>query len=480
MAQVGSTSTPVSVASSSSAASAGGSVIDVNSLVSQLVSATRAPKDALISKQTQAVTTQISALGSLKSALSKFQDSLTSIATPTAFNAQVANTSDDAVFTATAGSDAVVGSYNISVTQLAKAQQLVSGPFGANGAATVGTGTLQLSLGGVAFNVAVTNTNNSVAALASAINTAAGNPGITATVINGSDGAHLVLSSSQTGAANTIQVTETDGGNALAALTYGTGNVANYTENSTAQDAQFTLSGIPHTSSSNTVTDALNGVTVTLTGTTVPGNGPGSSAQLSISSDTSTITDNIQAFVDGYNDLIKAIKPLGSFDQTTGTAGPMLGDAVLSGIQNELRSALYGLVNTGSPSYNSLASVGITTNSDGSLTLNKIKLGTALATAPSAVSKLFSGSNGVAASLNSRITNELGSGGVLDSRSKTLIKHENALTDQTTQLNDQMTQLTHSLTLQYAQLNTLLSTLQTTSAYLTQQFAALPQIQSKQ
>src|SRR5512140_3152211 len=139
MATVGSTSTPVSVASSSSAAAAGGSVIDVNSLVTQLISATRAPKDAVISKQTQAVTTQISALGTLKSALSKFQDSLTSIATPTAFNAQVANTSDSAIFTAEASSESVGGSYSISVTQLAQAQQLVSGPFGGGGATTVGT-----------------------------------------------------------------------------------------------------------------------------------------------------------------------------------------------------------------------------------------------------------------------------------------------------------------------------------------------------
>jgi len=479
MATVNSTNTPVSVASSSSAASAGGSVIDVSSLVSQLVSATRAPKDAVISKQTQAVTTQISALGKLKSALSTFQDSLSAIDTPTAFNAEVANTSNNAVFTAQAGDNAVLGSYSISVTQLAQAQQLVSKPFTGDGSATVGTGTLQVSLGGASFSVNVDSTHNTVAAIASAINSAAGNPGVTATVITGTDGAHLVLSSSQTGATNTISVTETDGGTGLAALTYGTGNTTNYTENSQAKDALFSVSGIPHTSSSNTVTDAISGVTLTLTGTTAPGTGPGSSALLSIASDTSTITKNIQGFVDGYNALVKALQPLGNYDQTTNTAGPMLGDPVLTGIQNEIRQALHGVVNTGSSIYNSLASVGITTQSDGSLKLDAFKLQTALATAPTAVSSLFSSANGVAATLNTRITNELGSGGVIDTRSKTLVRQENALTDQTNQLNDQMTQLSASLTQQYAQLNTLLSSLQTTSAYLTQQFAALPQVQQK-
>jgi len=184
--------------------------------------------------------------------------------------------------------------------------------------------------------------------------------------------------------------------------------------------------------------------------------------------------------VDAYNTMVQAIQPLGSYDQTTQTAGPMLGDAALSGIQNDIRSTLYGLVNTGSSTYNSLAAVGITTNSDGTLTLNKTKLQTALATAPTAVSSLFSGANGVAANLNSRIDAELNSGGIIDSRSKTLIKQENALTDQTNQLNDQMTAMTASLTQQYAQLNTLLSSLQSMSAYLTQQFAALPQVQTKQ
>ncbi len=469
----------VSVAASSSAQAAGGSVIDVSSLVSQLVSASRAPKDAIISQKTQAVTTQISALGKLKSALSSFQDSLSAIDTPAAFNAEIANTSNGSVFTASATSGAALGTYSVSVTQLAKAQQLVSAAIPGDGSTTVGTGTLQVSLGSTSFNVTIDNAHSSLASIAAAINSATGNPGISATVMTGTDGAHLLLSSSQTGATNGITVAETDAGTGLAAITYGAGNTAHYTENSPAQDAIYSISGIPHTSASNTVTNALNGITLTLTGTTVAGNGPGSSAQLSVTSDTSTITQNLQAFVDAYNAMVKVIQPLGSFDSTTGSAGPMLGDAVLTGIQNEIRTTLHGIVNTGNSTYNTLASVGIRSKSDGTLTLDQARLQTALAAAPGAVSSLFSSANGIAATLNTRIGNELGSGGVLDTRSKTLIKQENALTDQTNQLNDQMTRLTASLTQQYSQLNTLLSSLQTTSAYLTQQFSALPQVQSK-
>ncbi|MBV8806353.1 MAG: flagellar filament capping protein FliD [Sinobacteraceae bacterium] len=470
-----STSSPVSVASSSSAAAAGGSVIDVSSLVSQLVAATRAPQDAVISQKTQTVTTQISALGTLKGALSTFQGSLSAIDTPTAFNAEVANTSNSAVFTATATSDATLGSYSISVSQLAQAQQLVSTAFTGGGSAAVGTGTLKLSLGAASFNVTINSSNDTVAGIASAINSATGNPGITAAVITGTDGAHLVLTSALTGATNTIQVAETDSGTSLSALTYGTGNTTNYTQNAQAKDATFSVSGIPYTSPSNTVTSAISGVTLTLTGTSATG----TSAQLSVSSDTSTIISNVQAFVTAYNTMAQAIQPLGSFDQTTGTAGPMLGDATLSGVQNDIRSALYGIVNTGSSVYNTLASVGITTKPDGTLSLNTSQLQTALSTAPSAVSALFSSTNGVAAALNTRINNELGTTGIVTSRSDTLVKQENALTQQTDDLNTQMTALTATLTQQYAKLNTLLSSLQSTSAYLTQQFAALPVVQQK-
>jgi flagellar hook-associated protein 2 len=475
-----STSSPVSIASSSSSAAAGGSVIDVSSLVSQLVAATRAGQDGNISKQTQAVTTQISALGTLKSALSTFQDSLSTIDTVSAFNAATATSGDATVFTANASSDATPGSYSVSVSQLASAQQLVSKPFAGGGSDTVGTGTLQVSLGGSSFNITVDSTNDTVAGLASAINSAAGNPGVVATVITGSDGAHLVLQSAQTGAANSIKLTETDGGTGLSGVTYDPGNTVNFKEIATAQDAQFSISGISHTSASNTVADALNGVTLTLTGVSKAGTTTGTlaSSQLTVAADTDSITTNVSAFVDAYNTMVQAIQPLGSYDQTTQTAGPMLGDSTLQGVQNDIRSALYSLVNTGSSTYNSLASVGITTNKDGSLSFDKTKFQTALASAPTAVTQLFAGSKGVAATLESRINTELGSGGAISNRSSTLIKQENALTDQTTKLNDQMTALTASLTQQYSHLNTLLSSLQSMSAYLSQQFNALPKVQT--
>src|SRR5580704_2468163 len=469
----GSSAPVVSVASNSIAGAAGGSVINVSTLVSQLVTATEAPQETLISNQTQQVSAQISALGTLKSALATFQGSLSALDTPSAFQIATAASSDQTAFTASASAGAPQGTYNVGISQLAQAQQLLSGPLAAT--TPIGSGTLTLSLGGTSFQVAV-SASDTLADLAAAINSAAGNPGISATVLQGTDGAHLLLSSSLSGATNTIQVTESDGGTALAGLTYGTGNTANYTQEAAPQDAAFTISGVAFTSSSNTVTDAMSGVTLDLLSTTTAGSSP----TLTIAADTTTLQSNIAAFVTAYSTLQSTFASLGSYDASSATAGPMMGNAVLSGIQNQVQQALYSSVATGSPAYDTLASIGITTQSDGTLSLNSGTLSAALGTNFSAVTQLFSGSAGVASTLNTEITAALGSGGSITEAGQTLTSQENSLTTQSNQLNQQMAALTASLTQQYSALNTLLSSLQSTSSYLTQAFASLPQVQATQ
>jgi flagellar hook-associated protein 2 len=468
-----STTNPVSVASSTSAGAAGGSVINVSSLVSQLVAADEAPQQSIIASQTQAVTAQVSALATFKSALSTFQSSLSSLSTSSGFNVKTAGSSDQTVFTASAQSGAPVGSFQVTVSALASAQQLLSGAFSA--ANPVGTGTLTLSLGSSSFNVSIDSTDSTLSGIAAAINSASGNPGITATIVNGTDGAHLLLSSALTGAANTIQVTVGAGGGGLSALAYGGTNTSNYTQQSAAHDAGFSVAGVPYTSASNTVSNAISGVTLTLLGKSAAN----TSATLNVASDTSTITSNISGFVGAYNTLAGQLTSLGSYDATSGTAGPMLGDALLTGMQSQLQRALQSVVNTGSTQYTSLASIGITSQKDGTLALNSQTLATALSTNVSAVSTLFSGKGGVAAALNGDLTGELASGGAVDTRSQSLTKQENALTDQSNKLNTQMSALSTGLTLQYSKLNALLSSLQTTSSYLTQAINSLPTNQNR-
>ncbi|HVN46025.1 MAG TPA: flagellar filament capping protein FliD [Steroidobacteraceae bacterium] len=463
----------VSVASSGGAGAAGGSVINVSALVQQLVAAAQGPQESLIASQTQQVSAQISALGTLKSALSTFQSSLGALDTPRAFQLETASSSDPAAFTVAAGAGAPQGTYDIAITQLAQAQQLLSAPVAAGSA--LGSGTLTLSLGGTSFQVTVGATDT-LADLAANIDSAAGNPGISATVLQGSDGAHLLLSSSLTGAASTIQVASSVNSGPLAALTYGSGNTGNYTQEAAAQDAAFSISGVAFTSPTNTVSNAISGVTLNLLSATAAG----TPASFTVSTDTSSLESNISAFVSAYNTLHGTLAALGGYDAASGTAGPMMGNAALTGIQSQVQRALYSVVDTGSPTYNTLASIGITTQSDGTLSVNGATLAAALGTHFAAASQLWSGSAGVASTLNAAITTALGADGSITAAGHTLSAQENALNAQSNQLSQQMAALSASLTQQYAALNTLLSSLQSTSAYLSQAFATLPQVQSKQ
>ena len=477
---------PVSIASSSSAAAAGGSVINVGSLVSQLVEATQAPQQDIINNQMESVTTQISDLGTLKSAVSTFQQSLSALDSANSFNAQTASSSNPTVFTAAVTSGAPVGNYAVMVSQLAQAQQLLSAPLSLNGG-TLGTGTLTLSLGSSSFNVSVNANDSTPDELAAAINSAAGNPGITATVIQGTNGPQLLLSSTQSGAANTIQVSvnETDGGATLSALTYpppagASTTTPPWTVQAQAQDALYTIAGVAGDSASNTISNALNGVTLTLTGVS-PSTTSGATtttlpATLSVATDSATIESNIQNFVAAYNTLVGSFTQLGGYDSSSNTAGPMMGNPLLEGTQQQIQSAIYSVVNTGSSTYNSLAIIGITSNPDGTLSVNSQTLSNALSTNFSAVNNLFSSTNGVATQLNSQINNLLASNGMFATSSTQLEKQEDSLTNQTNQLQIQMNALSASLTEQYSSLNTLLSSLQTTSSYLTQAFASLPSV----
>lgn len=179
----------------------GGSQIDVQSLVSQLISAERATLDKQVARDSGRVTTQISALGQLMGSMSTFRSALSSLKTVDVFSTRTASSSDPAKFTASASAQAVPGSYDIEVVQLAKAQQLSSNPFAGGSTTVVGTGTLTLSLGGQSFSVEITDSNSTLAGVRDAINSATDNAGIRATLVQGTTGSRLVLSSAQTGAA---------------------------------------------------------------------------------------------------------------------------------------------------------------------------------------------------------------------------------------------------------------------------------------
>ncbi|WP_420210413.1 flagellar filament capping protein FliD [Burkholderia aenigmatica] len=460
--------------------STGNSTMDVNSLVTALVNAkTAGQTSALTAKQTTD-NTQISAFGTLSSALSALQASLTTLSNGSLQSTFTATPSGNGL-TATAGQGAVAGTYNVNVTQIAAAQALSSTGF-ADPTKGLGNGTLALSLGNQSFSVNIDSSNNTVAGIAAAINGASGNPGITATVVTGTDGAHLVLSSAATGASNTISVAVSNlsgdaglsnlgvksvpGQNGGPSTFTSANSSAAWTQSTAAQDAAFSINGISATSSTNTVTSAIAGVTLNLTSAAV---GAAQAQTLTIASDTKTQATAINNFVNLYNTLVTTMGTLTQFTAGAATQGPLLGDSTLSTVKNTLASLVTQGVKSGSSTI-TLSSIGITLQADGTLQTDSTKLNTALQSNPASVAALFNSTNGVGAQMSTAINNFTKTGGLIDLRTSALNADLKSIAQQQTTLSNYATQLTNQYQAQFTALNTLMATMNNNSQYLTQLF----------
>ena len=442
-----------------------GSGLDIQSLVSQLVAAERAPVETRLTRHASDVATQLSALGTLKGALSGFQSALTSLKTVDQFSARVATSGDESIFTATADSKAVPGSYAIEVQQLAQPEQLISAAFSGGAAAVVGSGTLTLQLGtGSSFSVTLDSSHNTLADVRDAINAATDNPGINATLVYGVSGAQLVLTSDATGAGNTLQVSTSGGDGGLAQLTYATGATSNYTEQQAAQDAIVAISGVVHHSATNVVDAAIDGVTLTL-----KAKNAGSTASLAVANDRSAVVANIRKFVSAYNNTQSQLATLGKYDAATKKGGPMLGDWLLIGISSEMARGATDRVASAGGAYSSLAAIGITTDSSGQLQLDESKLTAALQANPAAVASLFGASDGIAARLDAKIENLLASDGAIAARNDNLTSAQKSISDDSQKLDEQMAIVQQRYLTQFTALDSLMSQLNATSKYLAQQ-----------
>ncbi len=448
----------------------GGSQIDVQSLVSQLVAAERSRPEAQIARDTSRVTTQISALGQLMGSLATFRSSLASLQTTGVFNTRSVTSSQEEMVTATVGSTAVPGSYDIDVEQIAQAHQISSNPFAGGGTAVVGTGSLTLSLGSESFTIDVAEGKATLADIRNAINSASDNVGVRATLVSGTDGSRLVLSSSQTGAANTIEVSQSGGDGGLAQLEYSASATTNYTQIKQAQDAIVYIAGAQTTSASNTIQNAIDGVTLTVRKPTTQESGP---AGLTVSYDGSSVTTRIKNFVTSYNALMAQVSRLRSYDATTRTAGPMIGDSLLMGIESELRRTVTSVVPDQAQGFETMAAIGITTQLDGTLGVDDAKLQKALTGNFEAVGKLFGSENGIARRLFTQTDDRLKTGGALETRGKTLTDQQRAIQKRKDDLDVRMAAVQQSYLQQFTRLDTLLSQLQVTSSYLTQQIESL-------
>jgi flagellar hook-associated protein 2 len=437
--------------------------LDVQSLATQLVAADRAPMDARLSRQEQTLSVQMSGLGSLKGALSAFQGALSPLKTVSAFTVRSASVADDDFYTATAQSTAAPASYDIEVVALAKAHQLSSGAF-ATADTAVGTGTLTIGQGSTSFSVTLDSTNNTLAGIRDAINKASDNTGVQATLIHEQNGTHLVLSATKTGAANAINVSVSGGDGGLNQLVDPLGT-KKLTQTQPAQDAHITVAGFDHYSATNTVDDAIDGVTLTLKQKTEAD----TPIALTVSSDDGSISQNVQNFVNAFNQLQKTFTTLRSFNPTSGQTGALFGDALLRQVEDQTRLDLSTPVAGLPAAFNSLAAIGITRQTDGTLAVDTTKLNTAIANSNGAVAQLFGSTDGVAARIYNHIDAQLATGAAFDYRNTSITAGLKDVTTQRAALDARMQLQQQRYVQQFSALDAMLSQMQQTSSYLTKQ-----------
>lgn len=449
-----------------------GSGLDIPGLVTKLVAAEKAPRQAQITREQTSTVTEISALASLKGAMATFNDALSGLKTQEVFSARSASASDPDVFTANATTVALGGTYDVEVESVASAHQIASKAIVGGAAANVGTGTLTIGVGTRTFSVGIDDSHKTVAQIRDAINSAADNNGLVrATIVNAADGAHLMLTSQTSGAANAITVGVADATGTLDALAYGPSNTANYEEKHQALDAVIYVAGFKHTSANNTFADVIDGVTITAKKAD-----DDETHTLTIANDTNGTTAKVKKFVDAYNALQAQIAQLRSYEPTTKKAGPLLGDALLRGIESEVRNTLTSGVPGLTGNHQSLAGIGIKTNKDGSLALDSDKLTKALTDDYDGVAKLFGSESGVAARLSTSMTARLADTADINTRTKALNAKSVSLQKDQTALETRMATVAARYNQQFNTLDSLLSNMQQQSSFLTQQLSQIANI----
>jgi flagellar hook-associated protein 2 len=444
--------------------SGAGSGLNVNALVAQLVAAERAPYDAKLARTEAKLNSEFTSLAQLKGAMSGFQVALAALKKPADFEVRKTVVGADAPFTATATSSAATGSYEVEVQQLAKASQLGSGAFVSGPSTVVGTGALTISMGSTSFDVTMIEGANTLAQLRDAINVATGNPGVRATLIRDIAGSHLVVTGSATGEANALRISASGGDGALAQFAHDPPTTANMQVLSAAQDAIVLVSGYEIRDADNVIDDAIEGVTLSLTKAIT-----GTPSSLTVQIDNAGIQSRVNSFVTSYNTLATQISKLRSYNPETKAAGPMLGDAMLRNLEAQLRRTISSPVVGATQPYTSLASMGITSSLNGTLTLDQQRFDAALLAEPAAAATLFASTNGLAITMDALLTERLSTSSEIATRDAGVASKRKDLIKQQAALNTRMEVVLARYSKQFNSLDSLLTSLQSTSRYLTQQ-----------
>ena len=374
---------------------AGSGALDVNGIVSQLMSVEQRPLLALASKEAS-FRAKLSGFGTLKGALAQFQTAVRALSDVSKFQGMRVSSADASIVSASGNATASAGSYALEVTKLAQSQKL-AGPGQLSSTVPIGSGaatTLSFDFGsiaggafdaasgkytGAAFTsngvgvktVVIGASNNSLSGIRDAINKAA--IGVSATIVNdgGTSPYRLALSSNTTGQTNSLKISVAGDATIAALLDHNPGNNTGqaFSETTSAQNAVFKVDGIAVSKTSNSVTDVIQGVALNLMKTN-----SGSPTTISVTRDTAAVTAAVDNFVKAYNDISKNLKEVSAYNPTTKQAAILNGESSIRAIEADIRKVLAAPVAGAGGAYSQLFQVGVSMQKDGLLVLDNAKL----------------------------------------------------------------------------------------------------------
>lgn len=464
-----------------------GSGLPLASLYANLETAENTKLTA-ISNQKTTYTAQLSAYGKLQSALTNLQTATAALGKTATWNATSVSSTNTA-FSATTSSDATVGSYTVNVDQVAKAQVLMSSTISSSttqlgGTTADGTRKLTITQPGTKdpLTITLSDSDTTLNGIASAINKAGGN--VAATVIKADDGDfRLLLTSKSTGTSGDMTVTVTGDDTLQQKIGHDSTSSA-LSVQTPSQNARVSVNGIMIERSSNTISDALTGVTLTLKSKST------ADEALDVTRSTDSTTQAVKNWVTAYNSLQSTIASVTKYvavdagaDNQSNSNGALIGDSTVRSVQAQLRGQL---TEVQSGAYAIMAQFGITQDPDvgadgstGNLKIDETKLSDALTKNPEAVQAYFIGdgkTTGLATSMNNTLTKMLststGSEGVIQNAQdginatiKTLDKRYTAM-----QATIEATMARYKA--QFTALDSLVTKMNSTSTYLAQQFSS--------
>lgn len=459
-----------------------GSNLPLDTLLTNL---TTAEKKRLtpISQQQSSNTARLTAFGTLKSSLEKFQTANTALNDAALFKSTTAvSSSTDLTVSTTAGAAAAAGIYKISVSQLAQAQSIRTTTPVTDSKAIQGNSnserTLVIKQDGKdkPLEIKLTSEQTSLEGLRDAINNADG--GVSASIVKVKDNDYqLVLTSSETGLENQMSVSVQGDDKLNQFISFNNPDVTgnNVEQIVEAQDAKLSVNGINIERSSNTITDAPQGITLNLTKVV-------DDVTITVNKSDEKSTSAIKAWVEAYNSLVDTIGSLtkytavdpGAEKQDTSN-GALLGDSTVRTIQTGIRGQFSASANSGN--FQTLSQIGITQDgTTGKLKIDDDKLKKALSEHSVDVQQLLVGDGketGITTKIAGLVKGYLADDGIIDSAQDSINSTLKKLTKQYLSVSASIDDTIARYQAQFTQLDTMMSKLNNTSTYLTQQFEAM-------